>query len=52
MFHDCSSFAMFKKLSLPIVVELGDDNSVTATHYGFVEVIQGYQVEALHTPTC
>jgi hypothetical protein len=42
---------MFKKLSLPIIIELGDNNSVTATHYSFVNVIQGYQVEALHTPT-
>jgi len=42
---------MFNNLSLPIVIELGDNNSVTATHYGFVDVIQGYQVEALHTPT-
>jgi len=51
MCNDRSSFETFKKLSLPIVIELGDNNSVTATHYGFVDVIQGYQVEALHTPT-
>ena len=51
MCNDHSSFSTFKKLSLPIVIELGDNNSVTATHYGFVDVIQGYQVEALHTPT-
>jgi hypothetical protein len=42
---------MFKKLSFPIVIELGDNNSVTAAHYGFVDVIQDYQVEALLTPT-
>jgi hypothetical protein len=41
------NFSMFKKLSFPIVIELGDDNSVTATHYGFVDVIQDYLVEAL-----
>jgi hypothetical protein len=41
---------MFKKLPLPIVIELGENNSVTATHYGIVN-IQGYQVDALHTPT-
>jgi len=52
MCNDRSSFSTFKKLSLPIIIEPGDDNSVTATHYGFVNVIQGYQVEALHTPTC
>jgi hypothetical protein len=51
MCNDRSSFSTFKKLSLPIVIELGDNNSVIATHYGFVDVIQGYQVEALHTPT-
>jgi len=51
MCNDRSSFSTFKNLSLPIVIELGDDNSVTTTHYGFVNVIQGYQVEALHTPT-
>jgi len=52
--HKCnnrSSFSTFKKLSLPIVIELGDNNSVTVTHYGFVDIIQGYQVEALHTLT-
>jgi hypothetical protein len=51
MCNDRTNFSMYKKLSLPIVIELGDNNSVTATHYGFVDVIQSYQVEALHTPT-
>ena len=51
MCNDRSSFSPFTKLSLPIVIELGDNNSVTATHYGFADVIQGHQVEALHTPT-
>ena len=51
MCNDRSSFSTFKKLSLPIVIEVGDNNSVTATHYGFVNIIQGFQVEALHTPT-
>jgi len=51
MGNDHSSFSTFKKLSLPIVIELGDNNSVTATHYGFVKVIQGYQVKALQTPS-
>jgi hypothetical protein len=51
MSNDRSSFSIFKKLSLPIVIELGDNNSITTTHYGFVNVIQGNQVEALHTPS-
>ena len=51
MCNDHSSFPSFKKLSLPRVIELGDDISLTATHYGFVIIIQGYQVKALHTPT-
>jgi hypothetical protein len=51
MCNDRISFSTFKKLSLPIAIKLGDDNSVTATHYGVVNLIQGYQVEALHTPT-
>ena len=51
MCNDRSSFSTFKNLSVPIVIELGDDNSVTTTYYNFVNVIQGYQVEALHTPT-
>ena len=51
MCNDCTSFSTYKNLSLPIALELGDNNSVTATHYKFVDVIQGYQVEALHTPT-
>jgi hypothetical protein len=51
MCNDHSSFSTFKNLSLPIVIELRDDNSVTATHYGFINVIQRYQVEALYTPT-
>ena len=50
MCNDHSSFSTFKKLSLHIVIELGDNNSVTATHYRFIDIIQGYQVEALHTP--
>jgi len=42
---------MFKKLSLPIMIARGDDNSGTSKHYGFINVIQGYHVEALHTLT-
>jgi len=50
MCNDRSSFSTFKKLSLPIVIEHGDNNSVSTTDYGIVN-IQGYQVETLHTAT-
>jgi len=50
MCNDRSSFSTFKKLSLPIVIERGDNNSVTATHYCFINP-QGYQVKVLHTST-
>jgi len=49
--NDCSCFSKVIKLSLPTVIEFGDNNSFTTTHYGFVDIIQGCQVEALHTPT-
>jgi len=51
MCNDRSGFSMIKKLSLLVVIDLGDNNSVTAMHYGFVEGIQRYQVKALHTST-
>jgi len=51
MCKDRSSYSMFKKLSLPIVIEVRDNNWVTITNNSFVNVIQGYQVEALHTRT-
>jgi len=51
MCNDNSSFSTYKKLSIPIGIKLGDNNSVIATHYDFINVIYGYQVEALHTPT-
>jgi len=51
MSNDGSSFLWIKQLSLSILIELGDNNSVTATHYRFVDIIQGYDVEALQTRT-
>jgi hypothetical protein len=51
MCNDRSSFSMFKMLSLRIVIELGVNNSVTATHSGFINIIQRYQVEAYYSPT-
>jgi len=51
MCNDRSSFWTFKMLSLPTVIELGDNNSVTATHYGFINIVQCYHAGALCTPT-
>jgi hypothetical protein len=42
---------MCRKLSLHIIIELRDKDSVTATHDSLVDIILGDQVEALHTPT-
>jgi len=41
---------MIEKLRLPIVIELGDDNKVTVSHHGLVNVSQEYDVDALYTP--
>jgi hypothetical protein len=51
MCNDRSSHSALKTLALPIVIELGKNNLITATYYGFVDVIEGYQVETLHTST-
>jgi len=51
MANDRSSFSAFKKLSLSIVIEIRDVNSVAATGNGFLKVIQGQYVEALNTPS-
>jgi len=48
--NDCSRFWTFKKLSLCIVITLADNNWVIVAQYGFIDVIQGYQIEALHIP--
>jgi len=42
---------MIKKLRQPIVIELGDDNKVTVSHHGLVNISQEYEVNALYTPT-
>jgi len=39
-----------KKLCQPIVIELGDDNKVTVSHHGLVNVSHEYEVNALYTP--
>jgi len=51
MCNDCSSISIFKMLSVPIVIKLRDNNSVTTMHYGLINVIQNYQVEAIHNCT-
>jgi hypothetical protein len=51
MWKDRSSFSTCKTLSHPKVIERGDDNSVTTTHYVFINIIQVYHVRALRTPT-
>ena len=52
--HTCNerrSLSTFKMLSLPIIIKLRDNNWITATHFGFVDIIPGYEVNALHAPT-
>jgi len=39
MCDNCSSISTFQKLSLPVIIELGDHNSVTTMHYGFIDII-------------
>jgi len=51
MCNDYSTFSKGTKLSPPEIIEQGDHYSVLAMHYGLVDLIHGYQVEALHAPT-
>jgi len=51
MCNDRTRFNSIKKLSQPIVIELGDDNKVTVSHHGLVNVSQEYEVNALYMPT-
>jgi hypothetical protein len=51
MCNDRTRFNSIKKLRQPIVIELGDDNKVTVSHHGLVNVSQEYEVNALYTPT-
>jgi hypothetical protein len=50
MCNDLISFSTFKMLSLPILLELGDNQSVISTHCGFIDVIQRNQINSLHIP--
>jgi hypothetical protein len=50
MCNDRTRFNSIKKLRQPIVIELGDDNRVTVSHHGLVNVSQEYEVDALYTP--
>jgi len=51
MCTDRTTFNSIKQLRQPIVIELGDDNKVTVSHHGLVNVSQEYEVNALYTPT-
>jgi hypothetical protein len=51
MFNDRTRFNSIKKLHQPIVIELGDDNKVTVSYHGQVNISQEYEVNALYTPT-
>jgi hypothetical protein len=42
---------MLKKLCQPIVIEHGDDNKVTGSWNGLVNISQEYEINALYTPT-
>jgi hypothetical protein len=50
MCNDRTRFNSIKKLRQPIVSELGDDNKVTVSHHGLVNVSQEYEVNALYMP--
>jgi len=34
-----------------MLIELGNDNTVSVTHHGLVDATQGYEIDALYTPT-
>jgi len=51
MRNDHTTFNSIKKLLQPIVIELGDDNKVTVSHHGLLNVSQEYEVNALYMPT-
>jgi len=51
MCNNRSLFKSFKKLRRPMLIELGDDNMVSVTHHGLVDATQGYEIDALYTPT-
>jgi len=49
--NNCSLFKSFNKLRRTMLIELGDDNTVSVTHHGLVDATQGYEIDALYTPT-
>jgi hypothetical protein len=51
MCNDHIIFNSIKKLCQPIVIELGDDNRVTVSHHGLVNVSPEYEVGTLYPPT-
>jgi len=46
-----SAFKSFKKLRRPMLIELGNDSTVSVTHRGLVDATQGDEIDALYTPT-
>jgi hypothetical protein len=51
MCNNRTSFKSFKKLRRPKLIVLGDDSMVSITHHGLVDASQGYEMDALYTPT-
>ena len=51
MWNDRTRSNSIRKLRQPIVIELGDGNTVTISHLRLVSVSQEYEVNALYTPT-
>jgi len=51
MCNNCWSFKSCKNLRQPMVIELGDDNTVWITHHWLVDATQGFEIDALDTPT-
>jgi len=51
MCNDRTRFNSIKILRQPIVIELGDDNKVTVSHQGLVNISQEYEVNTRYMPT-
>jgi hypothetical protein len=51
MCNDQESFHAFKKLPKPMLIRLGNNHTVYATHHGLANITQSFQAHALFTPT-
>jgi len=51
MCNDRTRFNWIKKPCQPLVIELGDDNNVTISHHGLVDVSHIYDVNVRYMPT-